>query len=130
MAATQTASWRCRQDVFLSSGARLVLLRDLDGELVVRLLTSHGPERPWTYVTPKLRVERDFFEALLLAHEHAVRLGALTINLTADTAEVMIEDRLAGWAPRRRFGNDLRAFLRLCEETPGPPLASKGQERA
>jgi|GEM_PF-5324837 len=103
---SERRTWRFRRDVPLSSAATLVLIQDLDGELVIRVMIRRE------FVTPKIRVSRDRLESLLVPHDHRIIEADVVIDLDGRTAAVSVAGQLSGWTDRRAVQAGIKELLR------------------
>ncbi len=111
-----------RHDVPLAGGTRLVLVRDLDGELVIRVLQKRSDSPGWAFTTPKLRVDPVDFARFVCEWEEPLRVGALEVENDGATVRVRVGGALAGWIPTRDFVVAARVFLADAAGCPDEPM--------
>ena len=100
-----------RIDVPLTAAHSVAMFVDSDGEFVLRLLSKNGTSAASSYLTPKIRVDREELESLLLPHDQALRVGGLAIELGGTKAWVRLNGVLAGWTGRDALAGAITRFL-------------------
>jgi len=69
----------------------------------------------WTYLTPKIRLDREEMESLLVNHDYALNKSGLIIGLSKNSATTMIDGQLAGWGGRVPLQAEVRTLLHLVD---------------